>query len=696
MTIDLADEILQDFLVEAGEILDQLNEQLVDLEQSPDDSDLLNSIFRGFHTIKGGASFLSLTNLVEVCHKAEDVFNLLRNNELNLNADMMDAFLRVLDEVNHMFGQIREGVEPDAAPQELIENLQNMQNPGNAGAESPGEARYPAETVTETGDKPESDAEALSTAADDEIYGEEFEALLGSLRGQTGSPEVDADNEATASDEITDDEFEALLDALHGKNGQADAKPSSSAAQSEVDKKTPETPGGNKITDDEFENLLDQMHGAGKGPTDSQNIKTPQPQASDRPPASRVAENNLADSAAKNNVAVSKPKTAEATVRVDTTRLDDIMNLVGELVLTRNRLNTLKTGFDDERVHQAISNLDMVTGDLQNAVMKTRMQPVKKIFGRFPRVVRDLARSLDKKIELEMVGEDTGLDKNLVEALADPLVHLVRNSVDHGIELPAQREAAGKPRIGKVVLAAKQEGDNILLSIADDGAGMDPEILRAKVVEKGLMDAETASRLDDKGCYDLIFMPGLSTKQNISDVSGRGVGMDVVKTKITQLNGSIDIDSKIGGGTTLNIKVPLTLAILPTLMIQLGPRKFALPLSNISEIFELSSKQISVVDGREVLLSRGKAPPVFHLRKWLLNGGDDQEALPDEPQVIMVWVAHTLVGLVVDQVIGQEEVVIKPLGALLQGLPGLAGSTITGDGNIAILLDVQGLLNQHT
>ncbi len=683
MTIDLADEILQDFLVEAGEILDQLNEQLVDLEQSPDDSDLLNSIFRGFHTIKGGASFLSLTNLVEVCHKAEDIFNLLRNNELNLNADMMDAFLRVLDEVNHMFGQIRDGVEPDAAPQELMENLQNMQNPGNARVESPG-------------DKPESDAEALTTAADDEICEEEFEVLLGSLREQAGSPEVDADNEATASDEITDDEFEALLDSLQGKNGQADAKPSSSAAQSEVDKKPPETPGGDKITDDEFENLLDQMHGAGMGPTDSQNIKPPQPQASDRPPASRVAENNLADSAAKNKVAVSKPKTAEATVRVDTTRLDDIMNLVGELVLTRNRLNTLKTGFDDERVHQAISNLDMVTGDLQNAVMKTRMQPVKKIFGRFPRVVRDLARSLDKEIELEMVGEDTGLDKNLVEALADPLVHLVRNSVDHGIELPAQREAAGKPRIGKVVLAAKQEGDNILLSIADDGAGMDPEILRAKVIEKGLMDAETASRLDDKGCYDLIFMPGLSTKQNISDVSGRGVGMDVVKTKITQLNGSIDIDSKIGGGTTLNIKVPLTLAILPTLMIQLGPRKFALPLSNISEIFELSSKQISLVDGREVLLSRGKAPPVFHLRKWLLNGGDDQEALPDEPQVIMVWVAHTLVGLVVDQVIGQEEVVIKPLGALLQGLPGLAGSTITGDGNIAILLDVQGLLNQHT
>ncbi len=693
MAIDLSDEILQDFLVEAGEILDQLGEQLVDLEQSPDDSDLLNSIFRGFHTIKGGASFLSLTSLVEVCHKSEDVFNLLRNNELNLNANMMDSFLRVLDEVNHMFAQIREGIDPDAAPPELIEDLRNMQTPGNTEVASPEEVVCQTEAVAKTEIK--SDTQISSTAAaDDEISDDEFEALLDSLHGQAESPTPDPDIETTGNDEITDDEFESLLDSLHGKDAQIGSKPSSEAIEPEASEMPAVASGDGKITDDEFENLLDQMHGPGKGPTNSPSIATPPPKPDERP-APQVSKSKPADPPVKDKAA-SKPKKSEATVRVDTGRLDDIMNLVGELVLTRNRLNTLKTGFDDERVHQAIANLDMVTGDLQNAVMKTRMQPVKKVFGRFPRVVRDLARSLDKEIELEMIGEDTDLDKNLVEALADPLVHLVRNSVDHGIELPALREAAGKPRTGTVVLAAKQEGDNILLSISDDGAGMDPEVLRAKVIEKNLMDAETASRLDDKGCYDLIFMPGLSTKQDISDVSGRGVGMDVVKTKITQLNGSIDIDSKIGSGTTLNIKVPLTLAILPTLMIQLGSRKFALPLSNISEIFELSSKQLSVVDGKEVLLSRGQAPPIFHLRKWLLNGSDDQEPRSDEPQVIMVRIAQTLVGFVVDQVIGQEEVVIKPLGALLQGLPGLSGSTITGDGNIAILLDIQGLLQHHT
>jgi two-component system chemotaxis sensor kinase CheA len=337
----------------------------------------------------------------------------------------------------------------------------------------------------------------------------------------------------------------------------------------------------------------------------------------------------------------------------------------------------------------------MVTADLQNAVMRTRMQPVKKVFGRFPRLVRDLARNLKKEVILTLQGEETDLDKNLVEALADPLVHLVRNSIDHGIETPAIRAKAGKPREGRVVLAAQQEGDHILLSIRDDGAGMDPEVLRRKAIEKGLLDEETAERLNEKGCFDLIFMPGLSTRAEISDVSGRGVGMDVVKTTITQLNGTIEIDSKLGEGTILSIRVPLTLAILPTLMVRLGRRKFALPLGIVNEIFELSSKNIRVVDGREVVMNRGKAPPIFHLRKWLLRGADAEQEFDGDPHVIMVQVGNDSIGLVADQVIGQEEVVIKPLGKMLRGLPGLAGSTITGDGHIAIILDVPSLLQAY-
>ena len=723
MAIDLNDEILQDFLVEAGEILEQLNEQLVDLEQSPDDNDLLNSIFRGFHTIKGGGSFLALTNLVEVCHQSEDVFNLLRNQELSLNATIMDVFLRVLDELNSMFEEIRSGIDPSAADAALLQQLLEMQN---GEAEPVVQVNVEADVVKVPEVK--SEPEAADAAADEvisnadtagefvaggeEITDEEFDELLDALQGKTASAGKEGQNQALdQADEaeeiddgdIGDDEFEALLDSLHGtgagpqSSGTPKAAGKKEESKAEVVKEAAKT---DEITDDEFEDLLDNMHGKGKapqnagmsGPAAAKN-ETEKPKAV--PPKAEPAPAIAPVAAAARAAPSQKTSPGETTVRVDTSRLDDIMNLVGELVLARNRLNTLKESFEDERVHKAISNLDVVTGDLQTAVMKTRMQPVKKVFGRFPRVVRDLARSLQKEVSLQMVGEETDLDKNLVEALADPLVHLVRNSVDHGVETPDVREAAGKPREGTVILAAQQEGDHILLSITDDGAGMDPEILRNKVIEKGLMDADSASRLDDKGCFDLIFMPGLTTKQKITDVSGRGVGMDVVKTKISQLNGTIDIDSELGKGTVLKIKVPLTLAILPTLMVQLGSRKFALPLSNVSEIFELSSKKTRVVDGKEVVMNRGKAPPVFHLRKWLLNGSADLEPTGESPQVIMVQVANSFVGLVVDQVIGQEEVVIKPLGALLHGLPGMAGSTITGDGNIAIILDVQGLLKHY-
>ncbi len=738
MAIDLDDEILQDFLVEAGEILETLNEQLVDLEQAPDDSDLLNSIFRGFHTIKGGGSFLSLTNLVEVCHKSEDVFNLLRNNELQLNADMMDAFLRVLDELNAMFEQIRSGEDPSPADPALIQQLIDMQNPDAAPAESEAEPAAEAEAASDEEVSDAVDAAAAEAAAtvdpadaveefvtgSDEISDDEFEALLDALHGPSGKPKpvegaVETKSEQAAaatggdSDEITDEEFEALLDNLHGPGGKP--KPVEGAADAgNKDKPAAASGGDDEITDEEFEALLDEMHGKGKAPTAAQAAADkaradeadkaaasagetpparPKPEAAAKP-ADKPKPAKKAAPKASARKEPSAPK-GETTVRVDTARLDDIMNLVGELVLTRNRLNTLRQTFDDERVHKAISSLDVVTADLQTAVMKTRMQPVKKVFGRFPRVVRDLARSLNKEVQLELEGEETDLDKNLVEALADPLVHLVRNSVDHGIELPEVREKAGKPRQGTVVLSAQQEGDHIVLSIVDDGAGMDPEVLRQKVIEKGLMDPETASRLDDKACFDLIFMPGLSTKDEISDVSGRGVGMDVVKTKISQLNGTIDIDSKLGEGTALHIKVPLTLAILPTLMVQLGKRKFALPLSIVNEIFEFSSKKVSVVDGREVVLNRGKAPPIFYLRKWLLNDHEAHEDYDGDPHVIMVQVGNESVGFVVDQVIGQEEVVIKPLDRLLQGLPGMAGSTITGDGNIAIILDVPGLLKTY-
>lgn len=642
MALDTDDEILQDFLVEAEEILEGLNEQLVDLENRPDDSDLLNSIFRGFHTIKGGAGFLALDAMVTLCHKGEDVFNLLRQGDRSVDSEMMDTFLRVLDTLNSMFAEIQSGQEPTPAEDDILNKLSHYLN-------------APSKPEPEPEPEPQPAAEQ---SGDDEITEDEFEALLDELHGGAPTGETVAkatDNSADDSDEMTQEEFEALLDELEGKQ-------SAPAAATEKTDPAPAEP-----------------------------VDKPEPQPAPAAKPEKAADNPT--TAAK--PAASKATPAETSVRVDTARLDEIMNMVGELVLVRNRINTLESVFEDEEMAKAVNNLGVVTGDLQAAVMKTRMQPIKKVFGRFPRVVRDIARSLNKEINLETQGEDTDLDKNLVEALADPLVHLVRNAVDHGVEMPDDRENKGKPREGNVVLGAAQEGDHILLTISDDGAGMDPEVLRRKAVEKGIMDEEAASRLTESECFALIFAPGFSMKQDISDISGRGVGMDVVKNSISKLNGVIDIESELGKGTKFLIKVPLTLAIMPTLMVMLGNQIFAFPLVSVNEIFHLELDRINTVDGQQTIMFRNKALPLFYLRKWLTDDTGD-EPREEQEHVVIINVGTRQVGFVVDRLIGQEEVVIKPLGAMLQGTKGLAGATITGDGRIALILDFPELMSAYT
>ena len=764
MSFDADEEILQDFLVEAGELLELLSEQLVDLENQPDDTELLNAIFRGFHTVKGGAGFLQLNTLVDLCHVAENIFDQLRNGALAVDADLMDVVLQALDSVNAMFEQVHARTSPDAASPELMNALNAIANgtakaapEPPAAAPTPEPESKPAEGEGSTGygdisddefeqflnvmDDPSATAAASSDdgpAADDDglfdmddsapaaaadsdaITDDEFDSLLDELHGAGKGPGNEAEASAPAainasSEEINDDEFEALLDDLHGKGKHGGVPPedAASAPSAPVEAESSAAPGA--IEEEEFEALLDELHGKGKGPTEAGKpaaqsapaekvevtqavAPTPtQAPASTPAPAPQQAA-PAPKKAAPAKAAPGKPAkeaagaTVETTVRVDTKRLDDIMNMVGELVLVRNRLVRLGLKSADESMAKAVANLDVVTGDLQTAVMKTRMQPIKKVFGRFPRVVRDLARNLKKEINLELEGEDTDLDKNLVEALADPLVHLVRNSVDHGVEMPDEREAAGKPRVGTVVLSAEQEGDHIVLSIYDDGGGMDPNMLRMKAVEKGLMDEEAADRLSDQEAFNLIFHAGFSTKTEISDVSGRGVGMDVVKTKINQLNGTLDVTSEPGVGTRIAIKVPLTLAIMPTLMVMLGNQAFALPLVSVNEIFHLDLSKTNVVDGQEVVVVREKAIPLFHLRRWLVSESYEPKT---EAHVVIVSVGTQKVGFVVDQLIGQEEVVIKPLSKMLHGTPGMAGATITGDGRIALILDVPSMLNSY-
>ncbi len=733
MSLDADDEILQDFLVEAGEILEALSEQLVELENSPEDKELLNTIFRGFHTVKGGAGFLQLDALVSCCHVAENVFDILRNGQRSVTSELMDVVLRALDTVNEMFDSVRAGEVPIAASDSLIADLTKFSKP-----ETAAEAAAPAEEAT-----PEPVAQAPAEAsvssapqAEGDITDDEFEGLLDALEdpatggtseavAQSSDDDLMGFGDDSSSDEITEDEFEALLDKLHGK-GKGPAVQGESAAPSEPTEPVAkeesaapvQPPSGDapeNISESEFEDLLDKLHGKGKGPTlkddaepaAAQPPKAVEPEAVAPPPTPKPAPTpapvkaaaEVPKAAAKKSEAPAPP--TEATVRVDTKRLDDIMNMVGELVLVRNRLVRLGLKSTDESMAKAVANLDVVTGDLQTSVMKTRMQPIKKVFGRFPRVVRDLARNLKKEVTLELKGEDTDLDKNLVEALADPLVHLVRNSVDHGVEMPDERAAAGKPKSGTVTLSAEQEGDHILLSIKDDGKGMDPKKLQQIAVEKGVMDQDAADRLSDTESFNLIFAPGFSTKSEISDISGRGVGMDVVKTKINQLNGSIHIDSEIGRGTLIQIKVPLTLAIMPTLMVMLADQAFAFPLVSVNEIFHLDLTKTNVVDGQEVVVVREKPIPLFHLKRWLVtknsfaSKGDSENEKTTEGHVLVVSVGTQRVGFVVDQLIGQEEVVIKPLGKMLQGTPGMAGATITGDGRIALILDVPSMLHHY-
>ncbi|SMF94963.1 two-component system, chemotaxis family, sensor kinase CheA [Methylomagnum ishizawai] len=738
MAIDLDDEIVQDFLVEAGEILEKLNGQLVELENTPDDYDLLNAIFRGFHTIKGGAGFLNLGVLVGVCHRAEDVFNALRQGERRVDAALMDVILEVLDVVNSIFKYIRNGKDPEPVDPDLLDRLSRLLQPQAVSEPAPSPPVPPVPSAATRAQPPEpvatlpvasmpkpsnvveadlfamlepglvgevpaaepvEPAPAQSQAEPDEITEEEFERLLNQLHGagRHGSaaakpvpvipPAIPAAGPTVpVGDTISEDEFEALLDDLHGKGKHV------GAPLGGVDEPTPSAqPAADLISEDEFEALLDNLHGRGR------HLGIPQTEAAkplEPPPAFHEAAHFDPVKAAKSPASPPTTTTAvETTVRVDTQRLDEIMNMVGELVLVRNRFQTLRSAFNDDAMTKAIANLDVVTSDLQLSVMKTRMQPIKKVFGRFPRVVRDLARSLNKEVQLELRGEETDLDKNLVEALADPLVHLVRNAVDHGIETPEERVAAGKPREGRVVLIAAQEGNHIELAIEDDGKGMDPENLRRKVVEKGLMDQESAARLDDRGCYELIFMPGLSTKTEISDVSGRGVGMDVVKTRISQMNGTVAVDSVLGRGTRIIIKLPLTLAIMPTLMVKLNQQPFALPLSSVVEILDLDLSKTNTVDGQLVALVRQKVLPLFYLKDWLIPGYDPERGKAGHVVVVMAGGRH--VGFVVDHLIGQEEVVIKPLGAKLRGVPGMAGATITGDGQIALILDVPGLMKRY-
>lgn len=599
------EDLLQDFLQEAHDLLSDVDNKLVDLEKTPDDKGLLNDIFRGFHTVKGGAGFLNATELVTLCHLTENLFDRLRNGELELSAELMDVIMDATRGVREMFGELGQGVQPQPADPRVIAALQGALDGELPSAPAPVAPPPVAPAPTAAG---EPDWAALQAA----VTGEKAAAAEGEVITRAES---------------------------------AVAKPAAKGAAAP-------SPFGRR--------------------------------ASDRP-AAQAGGARRAEERGREN-----------TIRVDTSRLDQVLNLSGEIGLTKNRLTSLRADIlagknDSETLHaldQAVSQLDLLVSDLQNSVMKTRMQPIGRLFQKYPRIARDLARQLGKDVELVLAGEETEVDKTMIEDLADPLIHLIRNAVDHGVEMPEERAAAGKPAKSLVRLEARQEGDHIVLIIADDGRGMSAERIRAKAVDKGLITEEEANTLDERQSLNLIFLPGFSTKTQISDVSGRGVGMDVVKTNIQKLNGSVEIRSEPGKGSVFLISLPLTLAILPVLLVLLGEQPFALPLSLVREILPIDQQRIQEVGGKETLVVRGEVLPVISLAKLL----GWEVARPPEYGVFMQTAERSFI-LGVDSFAGRDDAVIKSLEDFRP--KGVAGVTTLSNGQIVLILDMKELLADY-
>ena len=609
------EDLLQDFLQEASDLLSDVDNKLVDLERSPEDRRLLNDIFRGFHTIKGGAGFLNATELVTLCHLTENLFDKLRNAEMHLTPELMDVIMAATQGVRNMFGELAQASQPRQAQPEVIA--------------------------------------ALRAALEGELDAQEPEPV--SAPKAEAAPKVEPAAAATAG---TEPDWQALHSAVSGAAAPASTTLAPAVQESQAVSAV---------------QMVPHFPPEGRRETDK-----PGAAVSGATSGRRMEE---------------KAAARESTIRVDTARLDQVLNLSGEIGLTKNRLTSLRAEIlagrnDSDTLHaldQAVSQLDLLVSDLQNSVMKTRMQPIGRLFQKYPRIARDLARQLGKDVELALVGEETEVDKTMIEDLADPLVHLVRNAVDHGVESAEERLAAGKPAKSIVRLEARQEGDHIVLIIADDGRGMSPERIRAKAIEKGIIREEEANTLDDRQSLNLIFLPGFSTVTQASAVSGRGVGMDVVKTNIQKLNGSVEIRSEPGKGSVFIISLPLTLAILPVLLVLLGDQPFALPLSMVREILPIDKNKMQEVGGKETLVVRGEVLPVVALSRLL---GWPQLQTP-EYGVLMQTSERSFI-LSVDSFAGRDDAVIKSLDDFRPR--GVAGVTTLSNGQIVLILDMKELL----
>ena len=666
--MDEFEEILQDFLVEAFELIEQLDQDLVELEASPEDLELLNRIFRVAHTVKGASSFLNFDVLTYLTHHMENVLNKARHGELKITPDVMDIILESVDLMKNLLETIRDtgsdrGVEVEACVGRLDRCV--------GGEEA---------------------AEAPETAAPEAAEEPEPEAAFEPDYSQMSEAEVEAEIERLLAERQAED------------RAKREAKKAAEAPETEPDYSQM----SEAEVEAEIERLLAERQAedrakreakkAASAPAEKPEKKPAEAAPASVPPRPAPAAKTAPKAEPATPPAAKKPAAVEQTIRVDVKRLDHLMNLIGELVLGKNRLIKINDDVEEryegeaflEELNQVVSIVSLVTTDLQIAVMKTRMLPVGKVFNKFPRMIRDLSRELGKKIELEISGEETELDKSIVEEIGDPLVHIIRNSCDHGIESAEARLAAGKPEGGTIWLKAYNEGNQIVIQITDDGKGLDAELLKAKALEKEVITEKEADLMSDKEAFGLIFRPGFSTAAQVTNVSGRGVGMDVVKTNIEKLNGIIDIDSEPGRETTIKLKIPLTLAIIQALLVGVQEEYYAIPLASVLETVRISMDEIYTVEGRSVMRLRDEVLSLVHIGD--IFGVERVLENSEHTYVVVIGLAESKIGLIVDSLVGQEEIVIKSMGDYLQGIDGIAGATIRGDGRVTLIVDVAAMM----
>ena len=626
--MDDMQELLEDFLVESFELIEQIDHDLVELESNPDDLELLNRIFRVAHTVKGSSSFLNFDTLTKLTHHMEDVLNKARHGELKITADVMDVVLKSVDMMKGLLVSIRDNGNVSSSGIDISQICLQL----TAISEGQSHASATPAAAPEPAPAPQPAADIPPSAIPDDV------------------------DPNTLSEDQVNAEIERLLKV---RKAEDEARRAAKAS------------------------------GGGAASATAPAAAPDKPDTADKPAAATKPAGDGANAPAK-----ASANASDQTIRVEVGRLDYLMNLVGELVLSKNRLLTIYNDVEErydgeqflEELNQVVSSLSLVTTDVQLAVMKTRMQPVAKVFNKFPRVVRDIGRDLNKQIDLIISGEETELDKSIVEEIGDPLTHIIRNSCDHGIEDPATRKAAGKPEKGTIELKAYNEGNHIVIEIIDDGKGIDAEAIRIKAVERGLISENEADTMSNKEIYSIIFRPGFSMAAKVTNISGRGVGMDVVKTNVEKLHGVIDIDSEIGKGTTLKLKIPLTLAIIQSLLVGTQEEIYAIPLANVNETVRVSVDNIYTIEGKNVLRLRDEVLSLVRLSdlfgvKQVLESGD-------QTYVVVISVAETKLGIIVDNLIGQEEIVIKSLGSYLANIDGIAGGTIRGDGRVTLIVDV--------